>query len=186
MRQVVTPGIFVWFLLCRSHESEQLEVNPSMASIQGKGELGRIHIDYFDVKRGTSRMASENGMNSYDRTIVSYTLEKEPNNIRRTVSTLKNITLKNINGKVASPIQWTRRPGTRRTRADIGVGFPKETREGILFHGFKAVFFLRMEIWASEANSIRVFGSCVLLREETMDTECAWEVVLRRVHGVAD
>ena len=36
---------------------------------------------------------------------------------------------------------------------------------------------------------LRVFGSCVLLREETMDTECAWEVdfvVLRRVHGVAD
>jgi len=65
----------------------------------------------------------------------------------------------------------------------------KETRKGILFHGFKAVFFLRMEIWASEANSIRVFGSCGLLREEAKDTECAWEVdfvVLRRVHGVAD
>jgi len=70
-------------------------------------------------------MASEKGMNSYDRSIVSYTLEKEPNNIRRTVSTLKETN--NINGKpVASPIQWTRRPGTRRTRADIGVGFPKE------------------------------------------------------------
>ena len=34
-------------------------------------------------------MASENGMNSYDQRIVSYTLGKEPNNIRRTVSTLE-------------------------------------------------------------------------------------------------
>jgi len=59
VRQVVTPGIFVWFLLCRSHESEQLEANPSMASIQGKGELGRIHIDYFDVKRGGWRVKME-------------------------------------------------------------------------------------------------------------------------------
>ena len=34
-------------------------------------------------------MASENGMNSYDQRIISDTLEKEPNNIRRTVSTLE-------------------------------------------------------------------------------------------------